>query len=429
MSTKLVPVNALPSEVLSQIFIYAMPQVKDSLGEIQIPHPANVITSVCSRWRQVSIATSSLWSCINIIRRENDERHRNFLKLVDIWLKRSTTVPLHLHIASTGHHSYTEHTEEIMLLVQPHIPRTVTLQLYRPSRELCMRIIEHYSNYNGHVALADLVIQGHFAYRRVPISPPQRRSELVRPTWPMSALSGLSRLELHNIPANFMPAFGDFVRFLLNMPALRALKLREVGLTGEMDGERPLIVLPKIQELVIDSGFDPPHLQNVVTLVKPGSRRLVVELGSWFHESINATTFFQHANVTTLGIRRLSAGDALGLSQALDYCPQLHWLEFRCASLRSALEPLVKSTQGGTTARCPNLKRLRFHARSISRPAIEELKRVVQAYDLTHLNMNSTSSLHEINDNVLLEWLCQRVQTVSVGDRIVQAANGHLNDE
>ncbi|QRV89110.1 pyrolysin [Ceratobasidium sp. AG-Ba] len=419
MSAMLARVNTLPPEVLSQIFVCAMPGLTDSLGKIQIPHPANVIASVCSRWHQVSIATSSLWSCINIIRAESDKRHRKFLKLMGIWLKRSKTAPLHLHIASTGSHDYAEYTKKILSLVQPHIPRIATLQLHRTSQDLCVSLMKSYYNSNGRVTLVDLRIEGDFSSRQVSASPQQRQPESFPFIWPLSVLSRLSRLELRHIPADFMPVFNGFVAVLSNMPALQCLKLEDVRFSGEMDGEYPFIVMPDIEALAIEPSSGRPYLQKLVSILKPGLRHLAVHLGSWFHEPTRA--IFPHANVTFLRVCNLHAIDALGLGHALDYCTQLKSLELGCYNLHSILEVLVKRNQEDTIARCPNLKRLKLHACTFSPPAIEQLKRVVQVYDLIELEMDTPGVSDEVrNDEVLIEWLCQRVETVSVGDRSFQ---------
>ncbi|QRV74346.1 pyrolysin [Ceratobasidium sp. AG-Ba] len=419
MSATLVPVNTLPSEVLAQVFMHSMPELEDSLGEIQITHQASVIASVCSRWRKLSIATPSLWSCINVVRRDSLDHQRYFFKLVGIWLERASGAPLHLYIRDAQRPDHAERELDLVSLLKPWLPRIATLHLYESSLSLCESIIVAFFDHDGDVALnkLDVTCPG-----RGEIVPLRERISPFSLTQPTSVLQGLNHLELGEMNLDDLLDFREFVVILSNMRALRTLVLQALMFFDEATGEYPEVTLPDFQKLVVRSYSSEEVLWNLVALLRPGPNKLVVRLSSIYSNPIGTAAFFQHANVTVLSIDNLVAGGISGLTQSLDNCPHLQSLQLTMDSdIRGTLEVLTKEVQGGTVARCPGLRRLQLvTAHEMDSLAIEQLKKVAGTYSLTELDFNMHGSGRGPDDDpdtaALVKWLCQRVQKVWVNE-------------
>ncbi|KAG1731773.1 hypothetical protein EDB19DRAFT_1318871 [Suillus lakei] len=83
----------LPTEVLSQIFVYCLP---DDHHLLPAPHLAPMLlTGICRRWRVVAMGTPSLWSRLSV---SEDAQQAAFC--YDSWLKRSRRSSLCTAMAS-----------------------------------------------------------------------------------------------------------------------------------------------------------------------------------------------------------------------------------------------------------------------------------------------------------------------------------------
>jgi hypothetical protein len=76
------PINRLPPELLTEIFLLWTKEASD----------VSVIAAVCSRWRELALSTSQLWStiCMDL----DGENSHSDAKIVQTWLKRSAMCPL-----------------------------------------------------------------------------------------------------------------------------------------------------------------------------------------------------------------------------------------------------------------------------------------------------------------------------------------------
>src|ERR1700733_8056638 len=74
------PVNRLPAEILSQIFEYALDELRDTWPSDTYDDVRLVVTGVCSWWRAIAIANPALWSIL--VYQDNDE--------VTLWSNRWT---------------------------------------------------------------------------------------------------------------------------------------------------------------------------------------------------------------------------------------------------------------------------------------------------------------------------------------------------
>ncbi|THH17498.1 hypothetical protein EW146_g3328 [Bondarzewia mesenterica] len=133
----LAPISRLPVELLATIFLhYKILQQKEDNRSRKETHPPNwlAITYVCSRWRQVSITCSCLWTDLVI--------HRQWTRVM---LNRSRSAPLVIHIETA-----------LIGLPRPRPPRgmpLVQLALEHVHRARELKLIGYYS------ILADLLHQ------------------------------------------------------------------------------------------------------------------------------------------------------------------------------------------------------------------------------------------------------------------------------
>lgn len=95
----LAPVRYVPSEVLSEIFIWCLPRVdpNDEFDEnifLDDGVPL-LLAEICSRWRAIALSTPQLWTTISVHFPSNVGR---VLEAVQMWLKRSGSLPLAVNI-------------------------------------------------------------------------------------------------------------------------------------------------------------------------------------------------------------------------------------------------------------------------------------------------------------------------------------------
>ncbi|THU81275.1 hypothetical protein K435DRAFT_693917 [Dendrothele bispora CBS 962.96] len=92
-----------PSEILGEIFGLCCSEYslsfnrKKALGDFQVDAPALILSQICSRWRDVIISLPSLWSRMTV--NFAYDRVRRAKPLIELYLFRSKSAPLSLHLA------------------------------------------------------------------------------------------------------------------------------------------------------------------------------------------------------------------------------------------------------------------------------------------------------------------------------------------
>ncbi|KDN38549.1 hypothetical protein RSAG8_09438, partial [Rhizoctonia solani AG-8 WAC10335] len=129
------PITSLPSEILAHIFhlvakpcdLIVVPKREpvswnstssegssaDSERRLKkiwhlknFPTHLDNLTHVCSHWRQIAIATPSLWTHIDILPHES--LHRGLLARAETYVTRATQLPIKLHVADTIRFGYSD---------------------------------------------------------------------------------------------------------------------------------------------------------------------------------------------------------------------------------------------------------------------------------------------------------------------------------
>ncbi|KAJ7655860.1 hypothetical protein DFH06DRAFT_484495 [Mycena polygramma] len=100
------PVLTLPDEIVSEIFIHFLPHYPEYPEIIGVYSPT-VLTQICSKWREIALATPALWRAVSVCMNSEKflSRTRSInislerqLHISEIWLSRSRCLPLSVRI-------------------------------------------------------------------------------------------------------------------------------------------------------------------------------------------------------------------------------------------------------------------------------------------------------------------------------------------
>ncbi|KAJ7187796.1 hypothetical protein C8R46DRAFT_1052603 [Mycena filopes] len=86
------PVLELPPEIVSGIFIHFLPTYPDCPSPTDALSPTR-LTQICHAWREISLATPSLWRAINLAA-QDDFPPAKLAQELDIWVRRSGLCPM-----------------------------------------------------------------------------------------------------------------------------------------------------------------------------------------------------------------------------------------------------------------------------------------------------------------------------------------------
>ncbi|KAJ7172980.1 hypothetical protein C8R43DRAFT_978109 [Mycena crocata] len=93
------PVLTLPYEIASEISIRFLPVYPDCPPLTGLLSPM-ILTRICRRWRELSLAIPALWRAISLSPVDSQVNERK-TALVELWLKRSGTLPLSIRVNAT----------------------------------------------------------------------------------------------------------------------------------------------------------------------------------------------------------------------------------------------------------------------------------------------------------------------------------------
>ncbi|KAF7356298.1 F-box domain-containing protein [Mycena venus] len=97
------PLRRIPPEILREIFSWTVPSIRDALirGSFDMHQSPWVLTRICSRWREVSISTPSLWSRVAIDYPQSLYNSSTYsFPLLEAQLKRSQKLSIHFYGAN-----------------------------------------------------------------------------------------------------------------------------------------------------------------------------------------------------------------------------------------------------------------------------------------------------------------------------------------
>ncbi|KAG8796327.1 hypothetical protein FRC12_000742 [Ceratobasidium sp. 428] len=427
-STTLIPVNVLPLEVMSRVFTLVASKsacIEDRSYRLSRKpdcrpyqsHPLVVIPSVCARWRRLVIGTPSLWSHVDVDSRLIGENDVNVLPRTRLWLERARGARLSLHIGAICQKSGSGW--DLLSLLESHMVNLASLKFSRGSGAYFWPILNLYADIYPLGSLTSLSMSEAFG------------TDLVTDSfvWPVSALRGLTSLELHGLCTSKRPSMTEFVTMLANSPALHTLHLKSMELRIDSHYSYTEIKLPCLRLLQLEDMGD-HTLSNLFSSLVPGPLELDVRLRLDRHVDKRLrtaiTSFFNRTNITCLSLSVGTSSDSKWLAEQLSCVPRLRVLALensdRFGSWAS-LDILTLPIEGDKfEARCPNLRLLWINGGFVNLGAYTQLKRIASCHQLSALVFGDRATLDEVDGNEAIEWLRQRVGSV-----ILRAKTGIWN--
>ncbi|KAG8795185.1 hypothetical protein FRC12_017378 [Ceratobasidium sp. 428] len=416
-STKWMPINVLPPELMSRIFALVVSSSACTGDESYllstsyyersyITHPLVTIPSVCTRWRQLATGTPSLWSHVDIQDQLRGKKDMNVLPRTRFWLERARDVPLSLHIGNIYQES--GNGSELLSLLKPHITNLYSLMFSGESGAYFWSILHLYAEVCPLGSLASLSLRS-----------VKGDGFAVGPfTWPTNALRGLTSLHIGGLPLAKCPSMDQLVNMLTNSPALHTLKLWSSRFAPLSGGRNcPEVDLPCLRRLRLDYLLD-YTLTTLLNLLMPGPLELDVGLllgSKASSESYAAVlSFLKRTNIFCLSLRGVNT---TRLAEQLGCVPKLRMLELiyetgeTCANLGALTVPGIMTDK--FDARCPSLQLLWINGSHVDSETYIQLQRIVSCHYLNAIVFGDRTVIHNPIRKTMVEWLRERVKSVA----------------
>ncbi|CAE6466108.1 unnamed protein product [Rhizoctonia solani] len=263
-SSILSPVNLLPPEVLTDIFLKAVEVDRKSRAalarraveqgdnqaiqaRLKRPDIATVLSSVNVYWRRLAIRTRELWSHIDL--GESGARTDTPFAKAKLWLERSRGTPLYLTINTTGSAAKIIDAWGILPLLRSHESHLRSLDLALNTVDEVHAALARWLNEGAPNSLTSLTISipwatkpGDSPHALPPgLLPREQRDPFFEPlrtldldgtylSWTGPAFRNLVDLRLSRISDRVCPTVEQFVGILNGSPGLRTLWLRRMNL-------------------------------------------------------------------------------------------------------------------------------------------------------------------------------------------------------
>ncbi|KIJ14790.1 hypothetical protein PAXINDRAFT_169467 [Paxillus involutus ATCC 200175] len=268
------PVQSIPIELLSEIFIFASHSPDGIQGAISQPI---TISHVCNHWRQVSLSTPSLWTTIFLAL----PLSKNQLTRTITWIFRSRNRPLHIHMDfrdpswnwDEASHSFGwKAMENIMRLILPQAPHWHCIELLTDTWAPIFTFLSYTARVKSAPLLQNIRLarcNEYFAAKGEPFRPANlalpvawfgggaglcdlRQLSLsgVHIDWINSGLRGLKELELKYHAQQVMPTLPEFMTIMDANPGLERLVILGWGPKLDPGSQTVLqtIQLPQLRE-------------------------------------------------------------------------------------------------------------------------------------------------------------------------------------
>ncbi|KAL0949122.1 hypothetical protein HGRIS_009206 [Hohenbuehelia grisea] len=242
------PIQRLPDELLSYVFLFAMND-SDAITEAAVT--PITISHVGTRWRRVALSTSKLWTSINLALPYTPAQ----VSRMRAWLLRSRSCPLDILLDfrdpdwswdEDAHIFTSQQMQGTMAYLLPHVTRWrsfdllcdtwhpiftfLSLSQHVDSAPFLRRIA--LSRCNAYFALKGQAFAPAALKQPVPLLgklPPGSLCSIslagVHVDWSSTALRGLTELELKYHASEVMPSLKEFAGILTACPQLRGLSI------------------------------------------------------------------------------------------------------------------------------------------------------------------------------------------------------------
>ncbi|KAG8777095.1 hypothetical protein FRC12_000552 [Ceratobasidium sp. 428] len=380
-STTLAPINNLPLEVLSRIFMILVSSARCTADYPCDSYPPIVIAAVCSRRRHPAIITRSFWSHVDICELDmTSDSDPELTPRTRLCLERARDAPLWLHI-SKPRGSWGTGSETLLLsLLTPYMTNVESMRFSGILSETCFHTtLSLYANRCSPRQLKSLLVELWLT---------TEASATGRLIWPTRTLHGITDLQSIGLAERISPSMNELVSMLLNSPNLRTLRLRNVHLSTDANEIYPKISVPALCFLELSLSQN-QALSNLLSALIPGSHELelLLELPTSANDNLpnQITSFLERANVVCLGLKNLPADTgAVQLARYLNCTPRIRILGLNCSNDKfgASLNALTMDVEGDeVVARCPSLRLLCIMEWKMD--SLAQLKRTVRCHHLS----------------------------------------------
>ncbi|QRV89165.1 F-box-like protein [Ceratobasidium sp. AG-Ba] len=416
-SAKIVPIRALPDEILARIFALASDRCTFFASELlsndvrKCYRSLPLVTMICSDWRRVAITTPSLWNHIDVNVCTGGKQPRS----ADLWLDRARSAPLYLQLSFEQRPMKVDDIELLDWLI-PHLRSIVSLGLQCSQFSSWLRTaLQHWVKDGLAGSVKELSVYGPGATTGADpiqyldnafdnldaaqvdsfLSPIQAlRLHHVLFRWASTAYQNLVHLELFHIPREFSPTSQQLADILSASPNLCVLTLHAMSVLPPASNNTATapVKLKSLKTLNVWGILNDPH-SNLFPIIQPSSNELNVSIRSncpdrsTFND-FNVTKLFLHilpSTSGTSGLTHIPSFTNLGvMAIKIGFGIDRH-------TCNSVLEDLVKISQYDGFPRWPKLHTIWFFGGVYN---INTMKNVAKAYDMPTLILTNVKPLY-----------------------------------
>ncbi|KDN36941.1 hypothetical protein RSAG8_10475, partial [Rhizoctonia solani AG-8 WAC10335] len=345
-SSSLVPIHALPWEVLIRIF--ELVRGDDCIGHRQSQcQKSPALMDTCSHWRQVMINSPTLWTHIDLAIQVGGSVSSR-ISHAEVYAQRAAQMPLHVHIIDTFKVSMEEHhavsasfvpfiasiaSRVQSLTFEPYFPpvhRHVLSELFNSCTPGVLTTLVANLR-RGQKYYLDTGISTELYAISLVIGIPRERLEEVLlgikvlrlrylyPNWASNAYQGLVELRLQSIkPHQFTES--QLVEALRQSPGLRILECAARP-ASPLDGDERIQPIPLIDLEVVNLGYNASKVvEEIVRWLAPGPKPLQFLITDTGSVGPSLSAFFARSNVTRVYSLEYNPGNALHMVR---YLPRL----------------------------------------------------------------------------------------------------------
>ncbi|KAF8596984.1 hypothetical protein BDV93DRAFT_610613 [Ceratobasidium sp. AG-I] len=366
-SIKLVPINLLPPEILSDIFVLANPTRDVCVGHLlpanKPPKPTclDAILSVCAYWRRQAFDTPLLWSHVDLVV-AGTWRYK-FQARAESRIEHSGNTPLEFHILGVDRDFSSKiKTDDIFELVEfvaPHTPQLQSLivNLQFENRDIMRSVLRRLVFQSQHSSRLQSLSLSSSSYTVAPGSslgalPLSDGNSYIswlgsirilklysmHIDWSSSAYRGLVELEIDELAEQACPSTAQMGAVLSACPKLRRLRLSRMTIHPPSDpGITKPAFLGELEELHLL--YLRRGLSCLLALITPGPRlsQASVKLDGSAGENEAVYSFFNFSHVTMLYVADFRDRRKLCVSQTLGTLLELKYLTLESSNL--AIDP------------------------------------------------------------------------------------------
>ncbi|QRV89257.1 pyrolysin [Ceratobasidium sp. AG-Ba] len=231
------PINALPNEVLVQIFSFSILPVcyfkrhaVPTYGRYS-HDPSIDLSAVCSRWRWIMCNHGWFWSHVDMALEVNQDNYESWFTR-ELWLERSKGVPLHIHYGPVIYDH--EHIWGLVDVLRPYAKQISTITFPELPSIYFFNAVVNLCREHGNLE----------SVKGLDICDLQQTSDFWETLLPFSSyFHRLEQIELCQ-PGNMVIGLDQILCLLSRNPSLRTVRLHGISSPEDKDFAWPRFDLP-----------------------------------------------------------------------------------------------------------------------------------------------------------------------------------------